>query len=311
MLFCQLNELRSLDEANDFAWEKNRLIKLQQNDTLQFYKTITEYELDALMKLTEKYPEIADLCQSPDFNQHWENVIRHSGKNPPSQASINGLPVHQYLPQWSILPFAFVKGLHAYNKYLLLTKTGKRGAAENALALAIKYGNFNGMNAFCKKSLLQLQNHFDLALLYKVIAVAERAAKLHCTPGFLLLANIYLQVSALTSLIDEKVQSKLEKEYLLLSFQSIIIAENIQPISQEMVNNAFQGKSIQEAVGNETMTWGSWKEKIYNLAKNKITINELNEVYHRAQQIIKHIEEEHTQRISKTTITPSPATPYP
>ncbi len=143
--------------------------------------------------------------------------------------------------------FNLLKGLFIYEEYRRLINSETMSEqlineAEKYLFLSTAQGCFFAMNALCSNGFKLLSSKFDEELVQGILLCAHRAAELHWTPGYLLLANVYKE------LVKYKDELILERFDLPLNaYHALSVAQSLEELSSSMLNNAYQGKSITEA----------------------------------------------------------------
>jgi hypothetical protein len=223
------------------------LEKITANDLRLLHQFIEHMDLALLIKLSIQNPTVNTLCNHPSLNDFWNEKWRTCGRNPREQAQINHDPIHEYLPQPTINTFEFIKGLFVYSQYILLSRSSLKNqeSSEQYLRLAAELNYFPALNALCARALKK--NETVKAILY-----AQVAAQYYWTPGYLLLTSIYYSL-------------KLYPEAL----QTLMISEKLLPFSNEMVNNAYQGKTLERILEPlmAELKVSSWNETLRLMAE--------------------------------------------
>ena len=255
MLFYQLDleitmQLAKFLELNDQEnFQKIKLLSLKKGLNPDFFNQIVEQaDQEVLFKLAMNNPEIDALCKAPELESHWEDMWRLCGVNPKENALLNHEPVHEYQPMPTVPScFELLKGLYLYENYRKIFKDMEHtqefyNEVEEFLATSGLYGCFFSLNALCKGGLDLLHYKFDEKIAEKVIFYAELAAKYYLSAGYLLLANVYqelLKYQNETNLIGRNLS--------LQAFQAMSVAKRLEQYSAPMLNNAYQGKTLNEA----------------------------------------------------------------
>ncbi|WP_454783704.1 DUF5630 domain-containing protein [Legionella sp. WA2024007413] len=244
MLLAKFLELN--DQEN---YQQTKLLSLKKRlDPDFFYQIIAQADHELLFKLAMNNPEIDAICKAPELKSHWEDMWRLCGVNPKENASINSEAVHEYQPMPTISScFDLLKGLYLYENFKKIFKDMEHTQelydnAEEFLAASGLYGCFFALNALCKGGLELLHYKFDEKIAEKIIFYAQLAAKYYLSAGYLLLANVYqelLQYQNETNLVGWNLS--------LLAFQAMSVAKRLEQYSIPMLNNAYQGKTLEEA----------------------------------------------------------------
>lgn len=198
-------------------------------DQRQLLDKIAKLDPAPLIKLAITDPEFDKLCKNPLLNDIWNEQWRLSGRNIREKANKNKLPIHEYMPQATTHTFELLKGIYIYGQYKKCLKASDAQAqrySADYLKLAADLGYFAALNALCTEYLQEPSLQAQQALLY-----AQTAAKLYWTPGYLLLAVVNYSFGNY-------------RDALL----NLIIAEKLIPYSEAMINNAYQGKTVEEIV---------------------------------------------------------------
>ncbi len=232
-----------------------------------------------LLKLAIANPVIDRICQAPAFQQLWEDLWRQCGANP--NETSHG-PQHENLPIPTLSCFSLLKGFYLYQQYLdvaaeneILSDEQLR-AASDYLKISAQHGCFFALNALCAQELKLCANHPDSQLAEEIINYAKRAAALHWTPGYLLLSNVYHELSAASD--SETVKHLLFNETLT----ALAIAQKLEPYSQAMINNAYQGKTLYEASGGIVKSWFQAKIRLVNFSNGLLQNTDIEMANRRA-----------------------------
>ncbi|CDZ79009.1 hypothetical protein BN59_03324 [Legionella massiliensis] len=261
--------------------EKNfhgQLIKLSQNKNAveHLERLIQRSDTGMLLKLALTDPEIDAICKLPQFEDYWTDIWRQTGVNPREMAQDSGEPIHENLPMPTVSSFELLKGLFLYEEYRrqleaqteLTEKFFKE--AEEFLVASVRHGCYFAMNALCMAGLELLQANFDADIAIKVLICARVAANFYLSPGYLLLSNVY----------HDFIQYKDKDCFAGLNlrieaFKAAYMAERLEEYSIAMINNAYQGKTLQEASGGKIKGFSHAKTRLQNyLALNAFELNQ-------------------------------------
>ncbi|KTD41333.1 DUF5630 domain-containing protein [Legionella parisiensis] len=212
------------------------LIEQQQQDKVEteaytavLVNIIKNIDLGVLIRATFTYPKLDDFCKLPVLTPFWNERWRLSGRghNPIDEEDINDdepAKPHEYKPQVTLPTFDLLKGIYIYVQYKFNNTSENsryRSYAHAYLKCAAQLGYFPALNAMYLDAFQA--GKLDQALIY-----ALRLAELYWTPGYLLLCLINYQADNY-------------QEALL----NLLVAEKLLPFSGAMINNAYQGDSIE------------------------------------------------------------------
>ncbi|MDR3476416.1 MAG: DUF5630 domain-containing protein [Gammaproteobacteria bacterium] len=233
---------------------------------------IINTDLATLIRIVVRYPEINAICESPQFAGYWQDLWSQCGLKPAETQHENKPTVHQYDPMPTVSCFTLLKGLYLYKGYqnvfaeITDWTPELRADAREYLEMAAKFGCFFAINLLCEEGLKSLTSKPDKTIAVDILRLAQRAAALYWTPGYLLLATVYQEMSLHTedTLQLPGVQSKeaLFSEALV----SIYVAQKLEPFSEAMLNNAYQGKTIAEATQGTIKSWFQAKVRLETYA---------------------------------------------
>lgn len=221
------NYLKYPDVNNLHAITRERIISTQSTidaDNVLLIEEIKKMDLALLIKSAINDPILNAHCYHPALDEYWNERWRKSGRNPKEKADINHKPIHEYKPQATLHTFELLKGIFIYSHYLRL-KNKKEQLAESYLQLAALLRNYAALNILFKRHFMEPDGQAQALFL------AQTASESYRTPGFILLAMLYYQ----------------QGRYQDALF-NLIMAELLIPHSENMVNNAYQGKSIEEMI---------------------------------------------------------------
>jgi hypothetical protein len=248
----------------------NRAVDAAEKMRLQtdLIKTIEEISFPNLVAIAEAKIEINDICKSVVLNDYWRNSLESLT---PTEEAKSEKPVSEFKHKSiaTIHPFDMLKGLYFYNLFLKLlhaeelSKEEKYKKAEDCLRHSAEYGYFSALNALCIEGMLKLKhNNPSLDMLQEVMKFAMQAAKLHRTPGYFLLSNVCHELSRYTKPLLEDANQVIKKMYFTEAYKALCKAEKLEPVSKNMIHNAYKGKSIWQAANNQVTSWLDAKEKL-------------------------------------------------
>ncbi|WP_454782339.1 DUF5630 domain-containing protein [Legionella sp. WA2022007384] len=243
----QLAKFLELNEQENYQQIKLLSLKKRLKPDF-FYQIIEQADQEELFKLAINNPEIDAICKAPELKSHWEEMWRLCGVNPKENALVNLKPVHEYQPMSTVSScFDLLKGLYLYENYRKIFNDMEHTKefyddVEEFLATSGLYGCFFALNALCKGGLDLLHYEFDEKIAEKVIFYAELAAKYYLSAGYLLLANVYQEL-----LKHQNEPNFIGRNLSLQAFQAMGVAKRLEQYSAPMLNNAYQGKTLNEA----------------------------------------------------------------
>ncbi|HHF7347784.1 TPA: DUF5630 domain-containing protein [Legionella feeleii] len=209
---------------------------LSSQEQVALASEIEKIDFALLIRAALGNPKLNTLCKHPSLNDIWNEKWRLCGLNPPrtGEPPQAGKPIHEYKPQSTLHTFELLKGIFVYGQYKRHLKAEEsifRAYAPSYLQLAAYLGYFPALGGLCKQALAQ--NSLNNALFY-----ASKAAELYWTPGYFLLA-----ITTYTLARQDHNESFYQTALLQL-----IIAEKLMPHAENMINNAYQGKSVATAL---------------------------------------------------------------
>ncbi|WP_058535204.1 DUF5630 domain-containing protein [Legionella saoudiensis] len=260
------------------TWEKSN----KEKNPRLIEALIEEYDTEVLFKLAFADPEFDALCKSPNLEPHWVNLWRLCGTNPREEAEENHKPIQEYSPMFTVSScFELLKGYYLYQAYLsLIEEAGDELSeaeleeAKKLLMAAADCGSFFAMNALCREGLLRLKKSFNTDVALLVLHYAELAAELYLSPGYLLLGSVCQE------LIRYQNNSNWTPiQFTQLAFKSYAIAKYIEPISGPMLNNAFQGQTLEQASNGAFSTFfGAQQRMQKHLRLDPMEITQLSTI---------------------------------
>lgn len=215
------------------------------------YKIITHMNEEILFKLAMQNKQIDELCKESLLSKHWEKLWRDSGTI---------LSSKEYCPLKTVNCFDLLKGLYLFEQYrqLLSHQTSSKvelSVLKEYLTLSAEFGCFFALKTLCNEGVKLLQQgSTEPDLSQSIIYYAEVAAKLYWTAGYFLKATVLNTLTQFYSIhqIDKKT---LLKEALT----ALYMAQKLEAFSEPMLNNAFQGKTLQQITNNVFQNWIQFK----------------------------------------------------
>ena len=257
--------------------EKELVDLINNNSTSELiFEKVLACKEKTLFKLAITNPEIDKLLKSKDLTSYWNDLWRRAGINPAGTKCITNKPLHEYLPIATVPSLDLLKGLFIYEafKVMVANETTKQSElieqGAEYLLLSSNLGCFFAQNALCRNGLKLLSSQFNAELAGVVISIAQKSAEQHWTPGYLLLANVYKELS------------KYEENFIagglsIAAYQALIAAKTLEPKSGPMLNNAYQGKSITEASEGQFKSFFQMRAKFVSDLNINLTTQSLAE----------------------------------
>ncbi|MGQ3890335.1 DUF5630 domain-containing protein [Legionella sp. CNM-1927-20] len=270
-IFSQiLLHLPSTEEEVDEPNIKN----LEITDKL--YSIIINAPESSLFKIALIYPLINQICQQSMFDDYWESLWRQCGSGLQEEAKNNQDTRHENVPMPTLSCLDLLKGLFVYQVYCDLIKDKEMtptlfDEAAEYLKLAGQIGCFFALNELCIEGLKLLSKYTDQSIAAQILFYAQRAAELYWTPGYLLLSNVYQELSSypLLSINGDEV---LQKQFFFKeALNALTMAQQLEQYSFPMISNAYQGKSIWQATQGQLKNWFHAKIRLQKMSGNLLT----------------------------------------
>jgi hypothetical protein len=246
-------------------------------------------DLSQIVKLTLVNPAINKLCSGPCFTKLWTEVWHQWGKACGNQDFVSVPTISDYDQVKGFYIYqAYLKGLKEEEPSLEFIKT-----AEEYLTRSSDHGCYFAMNALCThgltflKSLAQPEEIREAG--DKVMKYAEKAADLHWTPGYMLLSNVFQELSLYVKALypGDPIVSK--EQHYLRALNALWVAQKLEPYSKDMVSNAYLGKTIWEATYGQVKTWFAARVRLQGLSNGIIRENDVSEQERKAKSTCNEI----------------------
>lgn len=261
-------------------------------DTVKF---ITEMDEGILLKLAIIDNEIDQFLQAHDFQVFWDGLWRQCGASL-SELILDTNAVQEYVPLVTISSLELLKGFYIYQAYLGLIKNETMtpelfSTVLDYLKLSANLGCFFALNVLCIEGLALLKTNPNAALANEILAYAKSAADLYWTPGYLLLANVYQELSLYSSLMFPKGQDEqVNKKYFFQQASiALTMAQLLEDHSQPMINNAYQGKTLWQASDEQLKSWVHAKMRLEHLSNGLLKTLEFDKALSEAKQKVSQI----------------------
>jgi hypothetical protein len=264
---------------------------------------IAATNVDFLLNLAIKDRDIDAVCKQVQFELHWRNVWRQLGLNPAEFARSNGDVLHENLPLITVPVLDLLKGDLIYQKYRLLADGGEMKVenylqAKAYLEEAADYGCYFALNALCTNGLQQLKQMPSAAerqeLAEKILIYANKAADLHWTPGYLLLANVLQELSLYyMDNYPNAPDSMGKKVFFTGAACALHVAQKLEEHSYCSINNAYQGKTIGQATNGIYSSWFNAKMRLQRMSGGLLKIQDLDDASRKAATIVRDLDKKY------------------
>ncbi len=282
----KLAEFLTLSGEEEKAYQAILLVKRESKEeeksaelsvSKPVFNCIIGIDLAVLIKIALKYPLINALCESPQFALHWQEQWRQSGLNPPGEFHRSELPTHEYAPMPTISCFQLLQGLYIYKTYRKryagfdkLTPALQEEAREY-LELSSKLGCFFAINVLCKQGLERLEEAKpDRQLVFQMLDLAKKAADLYWTPGYLLLSTVTQELSLYADALFKDKYLLPQQIFFRDALVALKVAQKLEKDSEAMLNNAYQGKTLEQASQGAIRSWLQANVRLKNFSNGFI-----------------------------------------
>lgn len=182
-------------------------------------------DLVSIIKLSLQDPEVDLLCKQADLMPHWATIWSECGSEG-----------HLFQPQRIMDCFDLIKSIYLYWIYL---QEKDSPCSFPFLEQAAKQGCFDAM----KTLVFILLEDGKKENYSKAIMIANQAAEQHLTPGYILLAKVYLTIN----------QQQKNAIYLYDALESVYLAEKCYGSSAAEINNAYPKGNLIQSLGFESL----------------------------------------------------------
>jgi hypothetical protein len=220
-----------------------------------------------LIKIALIDSRVDEVCKLPQFAEYWADIWRLCGLNPQEYAKKNNKPLHENLPiPTASSCFDLVKSYFLYEAYRKLIEKSdfspmqKLALVEGYLIPSAELGCYFAINELCNLGVNVLKEQFSETIVTKLLHYAKLAAKIHLAPGYLLLANVYQE---LTQFQEQPILRTLNLR--IEAFKAINVAKRLEELSAPMINNSFQGKKLAEASGGKLSSFSQAEQRLQGL----------------------------------------------
>ncbi|KTD43657.1 DUF5630 domain-containing protein [Legionella quateirensis] len=186
---------------------------------------------DFLFSHTQLHPKLKE----PQYNQFWER--RRTNLRLP------GNPEFRFMAQPGIHDSDFVMG---YLLYLLQLKSKTTQSPDGVSFIGVNatdYLSFHSIRTYLHQIFINLRNasEADLIKIAEFLFNLESFAKKHQCPGYLLMANGYMQLALCYQ--NLRMEEQCRAGYILC-WKFLHLASLTESDSEESINNAYFGKGI-------------------------------------------------------------------
>jgi hypothetical protein len=210
------------------------LIKFRENPPSQI-SIQKDFNLILFIKFAFYFPELDKFFNEPELDPVFEVIW---------QKCSNSEKGHLYETQRAISCFNLVKSIYLFWRYEQLNpEEGKIIQGEivglDFLKASAQQGCFKAINMFCHMAITQTSATLNLP---DALIFAKKAAQYHWTPGYLLLAKVYINL-----MIKEQNQGN---PYLSEALQALFMAEKLAPYSEAELHNYPQVTDLKVIFGS-------------------------------------------------------------
>ncbi len=264
-------------------------------DWTPIQKSITAHSTEewtfSIIKLAEHIPEINELCKKASMQEYWLDQWLKI-QNADNDYQMQAQPLFNY--------FDLYRG---YFFYLLAADSFGDGHGEMSpqvlayLSKAHSYHSFHAsrqLNGYLIKTLRETatQDGVDFSAM---LASLQTLAKLHLTPGYILLGRTSFELAQFKKRFSsEGEETKAISEHYALALRAIYMAEQLIPLSQASIANACVGRELDKCFDLENLGWDGYKALIIQEAGDSLDDKAVKAIYREADALI----EQHVQEMS-------------
>lgn len=238
---------------------------LMNNNFVDVIKIVKKWNEEQLAEFLLNHPQIHEMLRSPELNQLWEEKR--------TNLRLPGNPDFRFMAQPGINDADFVMG---YLLFLLKLKSQHSKNESSVSHVGVKSTDYLSMHAI-RKYLHQIYIHIgqakenDLRLIAEFLYNLEAFAKLHQCPGYLLMANGYMQLALRYQ------QMKSEDECTAafkLCWKFLHMAELSEAESEESINNAYFGNGLVLSNPFKLASIAEMKSYCFKAANNYLSVTD-------------------------------------
>lgn len=196
---------------------------------------------------------IDNLCYDPELREHWQSVWHLSAGQKLTTSAASDASTSGYQPQVPMHCFNLIKGIVLYWQY----KIERRDHPEHAddyLSRAVSMGCFKAMNAWCNQQLKRLQTELTQPSMDELLTIANQASEWHWTTGYLLFANVCLQLAGIIKSKQKSFFMSSCDDLYRKALQALYLAEYLQDYSTPSIHNAYDGMSLAEVYKGSSLS---------------------------------------------------------
>jgi hypothetical protein len=270
-------------------------------NSVQDLSTIFETtDLALIVQLAISDATMDAIFQEKRFKSFWDAQWSQCGLNPTSRLN-SELPIHEYAPLKTVSSFDLLKGFVVYQAYRDLVSNrvmtaGLYATAKEYLELSASFGSYFALNALCVNGLKLLKkNTASLDELHiiadQILSYAKTAAELYFTPGYLLLSNIYQELSLYDHILyPDATDLVMRKKYFYKeALIALCVAQQLESYSHDAVNNAYDGKSIAVATHGLVTTWFRPKAHLQQMSGTLLKTADMDDAFKQAKFLVQKI----------------------
>jgi Family of unknown function (DUF5630) len=220
--------------------EENAEISPQGWEQYDSLLNTVDRTLAALLRLADRDAETLTRCLVPELEPLWELCWAKMNVQPTLNESLenSAVPYRPLLPQPYLPAFYRLLGLHFFH---CGSKPGQRALLVKAAQAP--YSNFQAQRALVEQYLADLGK--DPAALSFALVMAKKAAAVHHTPGYVLLAKSQFDIGCYLHDSDRERSAMFFEQ----AYKNLVIAEVLQPYCQNSLHNAYHGLGIIQSNG--------------------------------------------------------------
>ena len=198
-----------------------------------------------------------DFCKEAGLVGHWQMIWMLCGINRcldpilPKELTKDG-----YLLSHLMSCFDLIKGEFLYWQYKIESTGENPDDAQDYLMLSAELSCFKSMEIFCFKKLQLIQKSFSRSEADFLLDIARKCAENHWTPGYLLLANVSIQLASIMKKKDVGffTQASMIQDLYVTALGALHFAETLAVFSKSQIHNAYDGRSIAEKYQGTALT---------------------------------------------------------
>lgn len=215
-----------------------------------------------IIKIAEHDKQIENICRSSSLSKYWLQEwlkIQTDGYQMQAQPLINYFDLYRGYYFYLLAVDVFAENHDAMSEQVI-----------EYLSKAQAYDSFHAacqLNGYLLKALKQTQTQ-DKVNFPAILAPLEKLAKLHLTPGYILLARTHFEWAQFNTRFAGS-GSKVTESYGM-ALRYVYMAEQLEPYSRQSLANACVGGDLVEYFGLEGLGWSGYKAHIIEQAGGRL-----------------------------------------